>query len=55
MAKYLFHLGNVLRESGQSKDGEVARAEALVIFKQLVAEYPNRPEFHQELVDRGLQ
>jgi hypothetical protein len=31
------------------------RAEAVVIVKQLVADYPNRPEFRQELTDRGLE
>ena len=27
----------------------------LTHFKQLVADYPNRPEFRQELTDRGLK
>ena len=30
-------------------------AEALAIFKQLVAEFPNRPEFRQELAEREGQ
>ncbi len=55
MAKYLFHLGNVLGESDSQRMGRRRAPRLVVIFKQLVAEYPNRPEFHQELVDRGLQ
>jgi hypothetical protein len=45
----------VLRDTGRSKDAEAARTEAVVIFNQLVADYPNRPEFRQELAERGLQ
>jgi tetratricopeptide (TPR) repeat protein len=54
LAKYLFNLGNVLRDTGRPEDAEAAHAEAMVIFQQLVAEFPNRPEFRQELSEREL-
>ena len=52
LAKSLYNLGNVLRDTGRPKDAEAARAEALVIFRQLVAEFPNRPDFRQELAEK---
>ena len=36
---------------GRPREAEAAHAAALMVFKQLVAEYPNRPEFSQELAD----
>jgi hypothetical protein len=45
------NLGNVFSATNRPKEAEAAHAEALTIFRQLVAEYPNRPEFRQELAD----
>ena len=42
----------MLRDTERPKEAEAAHAEALAIFKQLVAEFPNRPEFRQELAEQ---
>jgi len=42
----------VLRDTKRPKEAEAARVEALAILKQLVAEFPNRPEFRQELAEK---
>jgi len=55
LAKYLFGLGNVLRDTARPKEAEAAHSEAVTIFKQLVVEFPNRPEFRQEMAERGIQ
>jgi hypothetical protein len=52
LATYTFNLGNVLRDTKRLKEAEGARAEALAILKQLVAEFPNRPDFREELAEK---
>jgi hypothetical protein len=47
----LNNLANVLRKTGRPKEAEAAYTEALAIFKQLVADFPNRAEFRRELAD----
>ena len=49
LAKYLFNLGNLIRDKGLLKEAEAIYGEALPIKKNLVAVFPGRPEFREEL------
>ena len=49
LAKYLFNLGNLIRDKGLLKEAEAVYGEALPIQKHLVAMFPGRPEFREEL------
>src|SRR4029453_11791938 len=49
LGKYLINLGNALRDAGRPDEAEKARAEGLAIKRRLVAEYPNRSDFREEL------
>jgi tetratricopeptide (TPR) repeat protein len=51
LASYQFHLGNLLRDRGRLKEAEEVYREALPLEKQLVADFPNRRDFLQELAD----
>ena len=44
-----FRVGNMRRSLGEHKEAEKDLDQALSIRKQLVADFPSRPEFRQEL------
>jgi hypothetical protein len=55
LAKSQRNLGNVFNATNRPKEAEAAHAEALTICRQLVAEFPNRQEFRQELAETEAQ